>query len=64
VAISYALVMHALFYLPPIFIGTGFLWLERRVWRRTSMFGKLAELRGRTPEPALAAPGRRRLGGD
>ena len=55
-AVSYALVMHLLFYLPPIFIGTAFLWLERRVWRRTSMFGKLAELRGSQPTDWVQAP--------
>ncbi len=59
-AVSYALVMHLLFFLPPIFIGTTFLWVERRVWRRTSMFGKLAELRGQAPDPALWG----RLAGD
>lgn len=46
IAISYALVVHLVFYVPPILIGLAFLWLERRMWQRTSFFGKLAELRG------------------
>jgi uncharacterized protein (TIRG00374 family) len=45
-AVSYALVIHLVFYLPPIFIGTVFLWMERGVWQRTRFFDKLAELRG------------------
>lgn len=45
-AVGYALVIHLVFYLPPIFIGTAFLWLERRIWQRTSFFTKVAELRG------------------
>jgi uncharacterized protein (TIRG00374 family) len=54
-AISFALVIHLVIYLPPIFIGTVFLWMERGVWQRTRFFDKLAELRGRPEEPQLRA---------
>jgi uncharacterized protein (TIRG00374 family) len=54
-AVSYALVIHLVFYLPPIFIGTGFLWLERRVWQRSTFFAKLAELRGGLAPAAVDA---------
>ena len=46
-AVSYALVIHLVVYLPPLFLGTAFLWLERRLWRQTSFFEKLGQLRGR-----------------
>jgi uncharacterized membrane protein YbhN (UPF0104 family) len=53
-AVSFALVVHLVVYLPPVLIGTGVLWVERRVWQRTSFFDKLAELRGgRRPAPAV-----------
>jgi hypothetical protein len=45
-AVSYALVVHMVFYIPPVVIGVAFLWVERRIWQRTSFFDKLAELRG------------------
>jgi uncharacterized protein (TIRG00374 family) len=45
-AVSFALVMHLVFYLPPIAVGTAFLWVERRVWERLHFFEKLGELRG------------------
>jgi uncharacterized membrane protein YbhN (UPF0104 family) len=51
-AVSYALVIHLVFYLPPIAIGTLFLWRERRLWQRSSFLEKLRELRG----SAAAAP--------
>lgn len=45
-AVSFALVGHLVIYLPPIFIGTAFLWQERSVWRRVSLWRKFGELRG------------------
>jgi uncharacterized protein (TIRG00374 family) len=45
-AVSFALVMHLVFYLPPVFIGAAFIWVERRVWARMRFFDKLSELRG------------------
>jgi len=53
-AVSYALIEHLVFYLPPILLGTGFLWFERGVWQRATLFGKLAELRGQ-PDAGKAA---------
>ncbi len=44
-AVSYALVIHMVFYLPPMFIGVGFLWKERRLWQRTNFMDKLRSLR-------------------
>lgn len=49
-AVSYALVIHLVFYLPPMFIGLGFLWAERRLWQRTSFLAKLRTLQS---EPAI-----------
>lgn len=49
-AVSYALTIHMLIYLPPIFIGTAFLWLERGLWRRMTVFEKLEALRGKAAE--------------
>jgi uncharacterized membrane protein YbhN (UPF0104 family) len=54
IAVSSALVVHLVFYIPPVLIGLGFLWLERRLWQRTSFFGKLAELRGQASPPGAA----------
>ncbi len=54
-AVSYALIIHLVFYLPPVIIGTIFLWYERRLWRQTSLFEKLAELRGQSQPPRLVA---------
>jgi uncharacterized protein (TIRG00374 family) len=45
-AVSYALVIHLVFYLPPMFIGLAFLWTERRLWQRTSFLAKLRSLQG------------------
>lgn len=46
-AVTYALVIHLVFYLPPMVIGPAFLWQERDIWqRRPSFLNKLAELRG------------------
>jgi uncharacterized protein (TIRG00374 family) len=48
-AVTYALVVHLVFYLPPMVIGPAFLWQERELWlRRPSVLNKLAELRGAT----------------
>jgi uncharacterized protein (TIRG00374 family) len=54
-AVSYALVIHAVFYLPPMLLGPLFLWTERALWRRVSFFDKLAELRGAQPDTAPTA---------
>lgn len=53
-AVSYALVVHLIFYLPPMVIGPGFLWLERDLWRQSSFWAKLRELRG-APLPEASA---------
>jgi hypothetical protein len=45
-AVSYALIIHLIFYLPPMVIGPAFLWLERDLWRQSSFWAKLRELRG------------------
>lgn len=45
-AISYALVLHLVFYLPPFPIGLTFLWMERRLWRRTNLLAKIRSLQG------------------
>ena len=45
-AVSFALIVHLIFYLPPMVIGPAFLWLERDLWRRSSFWSKLRELRG------------------
>jgi uncharacterized protein (TIRG00374 family) len=45
-AVSFALIVHLIFYLPPMVIGPAFLWLERDLWRQSSFWGKLRELRG------------------
>jgi hypothetical protein len=47
-AVSFALIVHLIFYLPPMVIGPAFLWLERDLWRRSSFWSKLRELRGAT----------------
>lgn len=52
-AVSYALIVHLVFYLPPIFIGMAFLWLHRGLWQQASFFEKLRSLRGeQTPAAA------------
>lgn len=55
-ALSYALVIHLVFYLPPVFIGTVFLWLHREIWQRTSFFDKLRSLRQEEAPAAAASP--------
>ena len=50
-AISYALVIHLVFYLPPVFIGSAFLLRRRELWRGTSLAQKLRELRGESLLP-------------
>ncbi len=45
-AVSFALIVHLVFYLPPMVIGPAFLWLERGLWRQTSFWSKLRQLRG------------------
>jgi uncharacterized protein (TIRG00374 family) len=45
-AVSFALIVHLIFYLPPMVIGPAFLWLERDLWRQSSFWAKLRELRG------------------
>jgi uncharacterized protein (TIRG00374 family) len=51
VAVGFALVMHLVFYLPPMALGPLFLWLERGFWERSTFFDKLRQLRGEQPEP-------------
>jgi len=45
-AVSFALIVHLVFYLPPMVIGPIFLWVERDLWRHSTFWGKLRELRG------------------
>jgi uncharacterized protein (TIRG00374 family) len=45
-AVSFALVIHLVFYLPPMLLAPVFLWQERQLWRRSSFWDKLRELRG------------------
>jgi uncharacterized membrane protein YbhN (UPF0104 family) len=52
VAVSFALIVHLVFYLPPMVLGPLFLWVERGFWQSSSFFDKLSELRGAQPEPA------------
>jgi uncharacterized protein (TIRG00374 family) len=52
VAVSFALIVHLVFYLPPMVMGPLFLWVERGFWQSSSFFDKLRELRGAQPEPA------------
>jgi uncharacterized protein (TIRG00374 family) len=49
-AVSYALSIHLVLYLPPVFIGTAFLWLERGLWQRMTVFEKIEALRGKAAE--------------
>lgn len=44
-AVSYALIIHLVFYLPPMLIGLGFLWKERQLWQRTSFLAKFGSFR-------------------
>jgi uncharacterized protein (TIRG00374 family) len=44
-AVSYALIIHLVFYLPPMFLGLAFLWKERQLWQRTSFLDKLGSFR-------------------
>jgi glycosyltransferase 2 family protein len=53
-AVSFALVVHLLFYLPPMAIGPAFLWLERDLWQHSSFWAKLRELRGAPVSEASA----------
>lgn len=43
-AVSYALVIHLVFYLPPMAIASGFLLLERHIWSQIDFFAKLREV--------------------
>jgi uncharacterized protein (TIRG00374 family) len=52
VAVSFALIVHLVFYLPPMVLGPLFLWLERGFWQSSSFFDKLRELRGEEPTPS------------
>jgi len=52
-AISYALVIHLVFYLPPMLLGLAFLWKERRLWSAANLMSKLRELQGE-PLPKVA----------
>ncbi len=45
-AVSYALVIHFVFYLPPIFLGTLFLWRERQLWQRSSLLDEFRLIQG------------------
>ncbi len=44
-AVSFALVIHLVFYLPPMIMASVFLFLERRVWGQIDFLAKLRELR-------------------
>ena len=55
-AVSYALVMHLVFYLPPFPLGIGFLWSERHLWQRVSLLDKFRSLQG--PVPSVDEPAR------
>jgi hypothetical protein len=48
-AVSFALIMHLVFYLPPMIIAPAFLWLERDLWQRSTFWQKVRELRGAPP---------------
>jgi uncharacterized protein (TIRG00374 family) len=53
-AVSYALTIHLVFYLPPMLIGPAFLWRERDKWRSESILARVAKLRStQTNTPAL-----------
>jgi hypothetical protein len=55
-AVSFALVMHLVFYLPPFPLGLTFLWSERRLWRRVNLLDKFRSLQG--PLPPIDEPAR------
>ena len=44
IAVSYALVIHLVFYLPPMAIGLAFLWKERQLWRSVNVMEKFRSL--------------------
>jgi uncharacterized protein (TIRG00374 family) len=48
-AVSFALVVHLVFYLPPMALGPLFLWTERGSWQSAGFFDKLRQLRGESP---------------
>lgn len=54
VAVSYALVMHFVFYLPPILLGALFLWRERRMWQRSQLLDEIRLLQGGAKRVELA----------
>lgn len=56
-AVSYALVIHLVFYLPPMFIGATFLWIERQLWQRSSFLEKLRSFQGEQQATTPSAPG-------
>jgi uncharacterized protein (TIRG00374 family) len=45
-AVSYALVIHLVFYLPPVLTGAAFLARRRELWRGSNLAAKLRSLRG------------------
>jgi uncharacterized protein (TIRG00374 family) len=53
-AVSFALVAHMVVYLPPVLAGLAFLWVERGVWKRATLFDKLAELRATNVDSAAS----------
>ena len=53
VAVSCALVIHLVFYLPPMIIGPAFLLRERRIWQRGAFMDKLRELGGKPATEAI-----------
>jgi uncharacterized protein (TIRG00374 family) len=55
-AVSYALVNHLVFYLPPFPLGLAFLWSERRLWQRVNLMEKFRSLQG--PLPPVDEPAR------
>lgn len=51
-AVSYALVVHLVFYLPPMVMASAFLLVERHIWGRIDIVAKLREL-GSLPREEL-----------
>ena len=56
-AVSYALIIHLVFYLPPMVLGLGFLWKERQLWQRSSFLAKLGSFQREQIEPISGTPG-------
>jgi uncharacterized protein (TIRG00374 family) len=48
-AVSYALVIHLVFYLPPMLIAIWFLWAHRGLWSLATLTAKVRALQGERP---------------